>query len=270
MRRLLALLDPLLRRAPLIVEPDYRPARQAQIRDDETDSREQFPEVELHLRHYSPRRFPTGRLVQKALVPDHWFMTGAAQGTLQQFRKVPLQILVGRYADGILHAALLQRFVDLRFGKGRVRPESYFLALRLLTLDLRQQQFIPVFGAVHVSRAQLRRQAVPVTIEQKQWVIADRLKVPVVRAALLLTMNRTLAGVHVEHDAVGAVKTLGLASVSRFNAISQIRFSSLVSSSVSNQCKVEVSAGLRSQILCELINRKVGSAASRSASLRSS
>jgi hypothetical protein len=44
----------------------------------------------------------------------------------------------------------------------------------------------------------------------------------------------------------------------------------LVSSSVSNQCKVEVSAAPRSQILCELINRNVGSAASRSASLRSS
>src|ERR1700747_2525137 len=41
-------------------------------------------------------------------------------------------------------------------------------------------------------------------------------------------------------------------SVSRFNAISPIRFSSLVSSSVSNQCKVEVSAAPQSQILCEL------------------
>src|SRR5207245_9637962 len=61
-----------------------------------------------------------------------------------------------------------------------------------------------------IARTQLRRQTVPVTIEQKQWVVADRLKVPVVGAALLLTMNRTLAGVHVEHDAVGAVETLGL------------------------------------------------------------
>ena len=57
--------------------------------------------------------------------------------------------------------------------------------------------------------------------------------------------------------------------VSRFNAISPIMFSSWVSSSVSNQCKVEVSAAPRSQILCELINRNVGSAAGRSASLRS-
>jgi hypothetical protein len=49
-----------------------------------------------------------------------------------------------------------------------------------------------------------------VTIEQKQRVVADRFEVPVVGAALLLTMNRTLAGIHVQHDAVGAVETLGL------------------------------------------------------------
>ena len=54
------------------------------------------------------------------------------------------------------------------------------------------------------------RQAVPVTIEQKQRVVADRFEVPVVGAALLLTVNRTLAGVHVEYDAVGAIKRLGL------------------------------------------------------------
>jgi len=43
----------------------------------------------------------------------------------------------------------------------------------------------------------------------------------------------------------------GCPSVSRFNAISPIRFSSLVSSSASIQCKVEVSAAPRSQIFCD-------------------
>src|SRR5512135_225697 len=76
----------------------------AQIGDDEADSREQFPEVELHLRHHPSRRFPTRRLVQKALVPDHWFMTGADQGTLQQFRNVPLQILEGLEERGVKYA----------------------------------------------------------------------------------------------------------------------------------------------------------------------
>ena len=66
--------------------------------------------------------------------------------------------------------------------------------LRLLTLDLRQQRLIPVFGAATIARTQFRRQAVAVTIEQEQRVVADRLKVPVVGAPLLLTMNLTLAG----------------------------------------------------------------------------
>src|SRR5712692_2834471 len=108
MRRLLAFLDPLLGRAPLIVEPHYRPAGQAQIRDDKAHSREQLPEVELHLRHHPPRRLPTGRLVEKALVPDHWLVARSSHGPCQQLRNVPLQALIGRYADGVLQAPFLQ------------------------------------------------------------------------------------------------------------------------------------------------------------------
>jgi hypothetical protein len=137
MRCLLAFLDPLLGRAPLVLEPHYRPAGQAQIRDDKADSRKQLPKVELHLRHYSSCCPPTGRLVEEVLVPDHWFVARPSHGTRQQLRNIPLQAIVGWNADRIHHTAFLQGFVDLRFGKGRVRPESNFLALRLLTLDLR-------------------------------------------------------------------------------------------------------------------------------------
>src|SRR4029077_14320285 len=94
MRRPLAFLDPLLGCAPLVVEPHYRPARQAQIRDDEADSREQLPEVELHLRHHPSRRFPTSRLVEKALVPDHALVAWSPHGSRQQLRNVPLQAFV--------------------------------------------------------------------------------------------------------------------------------------------------------------------------------
>jgi hypothetical protein len=41
-------------------------------------------------------------------------------------------------------------------------------------------------------------------------MVANRLEVPVVRAAFLLPMHWTLAGIHVEHDAVGAVVPLRL------------------------------------------------------------
>ena len=46
---MLAFLDPLLRRAPLVVETDHRPAWQAHVRDDEANTRKQLPLVMLEL-----------------------------------------------------------------------------------------------------------------------------------------------------------------------------------------------------------------------------
>jgi hypothetical protein len=57
---------------------------------------------------------------------------------------------------------------------------------------------------------------------------------------------------------------------SRLSAARPPRFSSCVRSSVSNDCKREVKAAPRSQILREPMSRKVGSCESRPASLTSS
>jgi hypothetical protein len=89
-----------------------------------------------------------------------------------------LQVLVGRDADGVAHAACLQRLVNLRPCKGGVGPERDVLPLGLLAVDLRQEQLVPVIGAGDVPRPQLRRQAVAVIVEQKQRVVADRLECP--------------------------------------------------------------------------------------------
>src|ERR1035437_7145241 len=102
LHRLLAFFDPLLRRASLVVETDHSPTVHPQIGHDESDSGEQLPKVELHLRHHPPRRLPTRRLIEKALVPDHGFMTGPSYRPRQQLVDVPLQIAVGRDADGVL------------------------------------------------------------------------------------------------------------------------------------------------------------------------
>ena len=79
-----------------------------------------------------------------------------------------------------------------------------------MAVDLREQELVPVVGAVDVARPELRGETVPVPVEQKQRVVADRLEVPVVGAAFLLSMHGTLTGVHVEHDAVGVVHAFGL------------------------------------------------------------
>ena len=66
------------------------------------------------------------------------------------------------------------------------------------------------------------------------------------------------------------VHVLEVAVHARFTAISPSKFSSLASISVSKPCSVEVKAAPRSQFLFEPIKRKVGSADTRTASLRSS
>ena len=48
------------------------------------------------------------------------------------------------------------------------------------------------------------------TVEQKQWVVADRLEVSVVGTAFLLAMDRTLGGVQVQNDPLGVVERFRL------------------------------------------------------------
>jgi hypothetical protein len=66
------------------------------------------------------------------------------------------------------------------------------------------QQALPLFGVAHIARTQLRRQTVPIMVEEKSRVGADRLDVSVVGADLLPTVNRGRAEIHVEHDALGS------------------------------------------------------------------
>ncbi len=51
--RQLAFLDPLLRRAPLIVESHHHPARQLRVGHDEAHTGKQLPRMKLDLRYYS-------------------------------------------------------------------------------------------------------------------------------------------------------------------------------------------------------------------------
>src|SRR5262249_6112088 len=215
-------------------------------------------------------RRPAVRLVLEALVPDHGLATWTASRTKQDVFDLQFQGLASRNADGILHVGLFEQLVDLGLGKGRVRAKGDVLVCRLLAVDFRQEQFVPVGGAVDVARPQFRGQTIAIVIERKQRMVADGLEVPVMDAAFLLpctglsleSMSSTTRSVP---PCISA-----WASTSRFTAIRPTRFSSRVNNSVSNQCKVDVSAPPRSQILGDPINRHAGSAASRSASLRSS
>ena len=91
----------------------------------------------------------------------------------------------------------------------------------------------------------------------------------VVGALLLLAIDWNLGRVHVQHHPLRRVEGFHLGEP-RLIVARPVRFSSCVSSSVSNDCKREVSAAPRSQIFSEPISRNVGSCARRSASLTSS
>src|SRR5664280_3200162 len=226
--------------------------------------------MELYFRHHPTCCLPARGLVEKAFVPDHGLVARSSYGPRQQLRDVYKRQVVRGYADGILHASFLQRLIDFRLGKGGIGAKYHFLAEFLLALDLRQQQFCPVFRTMHVARSQLARQTVSFPVKQQQWVIAGRFKVAVVGAVLLLPVHRDLCAVHVQHHALRRIDRFRPRISSRLIAASPERFSSWVNSSVSNDCKREVSAAPRSQILSEPMSRKVGSWARRSASFTSS
>src|ERR1035438_3363188 len=83
LHRLLSLFDPLLSRAPLVIEPYHRPARRLQVGHDESDSGEQLPKVELDFRHHRPRSIPARGLAEEALVPHHRFVARSSFGPRQ-------------------------------------------------------------------------------------------------------------------------------------------------------------------------------------------
>jgi hypothetical protein len=110
----------------------------------------------------------------------------------------------------------------------------------------------------------------PFAIEQQQRMIAGGFEVSVVGTLLVLTVNRDLCAVHIQHDAPRRIDSFDLATNSRLSAASPARLSACVSTSVSQDCKREVKAAPRSQIFREPMSRKVGSWESRAASLTSS
>jgi hypothetical protein len=90
-------------------------------------------------------------LIEKALEPHHWLVARPSHWPDQQLRNVPLQIVARRKPDRVLHVLFFQRLVQLRLGKGRSGAEDYLLALRLLPLNLGQQQFLLALGTVDVA-----------------------------------------------------------------------------------------------------------------------
>ena len=57
-------------------------------------------------------------------------MTRSSDRPRKQLGNIPLQVLIGRDADGVLHAPVLQGLVDPRIGKGSPRMWRRLLHLK--------------------------------------------------------------------------------------------------------------------------------------------
>src|SRR5271156_3368132 len=78
---ILAFLDPLLRRPPLIVKTHHPFGRPAQIGDDEPDAREQLPPVPFHFGNHPTGTVPTLGLILKVPIPHLRFFRGPSHRT---------------------------------------------------------------------------------------------------------------------------------------------------------------------------------------------
>jgi hypothetical protein len=97
---------------------------------------EQLADVVLDLRHDPAGRGPAIRLIRETLVPDERFATRPTWRPKQEVFDFYLQILVGRNADGVAHAACLERLVDRRSRESGIGAERDALSLGLLAVDL--------------------------------------------------------------------------------------------------------------------------------------
>ena len=120
MRRLLAFLDPLLRRPAPVVKPHDGTILERKIRQNEADAREQLADVVLDFRHDPSGRGPALRLIPETLVPDQRPVDRSSRRTKQEVFDLDLQVLVCWHPDRVLDGTGLQSVVDLRFREGRV------------------------------------------------------------------------------------------------------------------------------------------------------
>ncbi len=109
----LALLDPLLRRATAIVKADYAFWRVAQVGHDETNPGEQLATMPLYLGHHSPGQVPTLSLVGKVVVGDDRLVRRPLIGRRQQVLDLLLQYIIGGKSDDVPNLSLFQVSVQL-------------------------------------------------------------------------------------------------------------------------------------------------------------
>jgi len=139
----------------------------------------------LDLDDHPARAVPRRGLILEASIPHQRGVAGSASGPDEQVLDPPLQYLIGREPDGIGHVPPFQRLVQTGQRKGRVGSDDDGLLPSLVAINDGQEDLLPPVRTVDVARPKLGREAVALWAEDEERVVADGLKVAVVRGLLL-------------------------------------------------------------------------------------
>ncbi len=142
-------LDPLLGRAPPVVEADDR---SAQSGDDEADPGKQLPEVMFDLGDDAARAIPGASLVLEGAVADQRRVARPTPRPREQILDLSLQHVIGQQAHRVAHPAAFQRLVDLGPGERGVRPDHDPLPAPAALINDGQQDLVQSLSGVEVSR----------------------------------------------------------------------------------------------------------------------
>src|SRR5271170_2120598 len=148
---ILAFLDPLLRRPPLIVKTHHSFCRPAQIGDDESDAREQLPPVPFHFGNHPAGTVPTLGLILKVHIPNIRSLRRSSNRTNRKRFNHFVQGVIGWKSDRIQKAFLFQILIDVWIGKGGIAPKVAVDLLAAITGDNRIKYVPPVLGAMHIA-----------------------------------------------------------------------------------------------------------------------
>jgi hypothetical protein len=163
----LAFLDPLLRRAPLIVEGDNPFSRTAQISDDEADTRVQLVGMPFDLGNDAAFLVPRSGLIAEAGMETADMVWRTANRARQQMGDALLENLVRLEADGVQETLTFQKLINVRCSKGGIASEIAAQVPFPVALDYGFQNIAPAVGAMNVAGTQGTPFQIAKLVEQK-------------------------------------------------------------------------------------------------------
>ena len=116
----LTLLDHLLRRSPVVVEPHHGFGRPGEIGHNEPDTGEEFAAVPFHLGDYPALVAPSRGLVLEIVVQDDKGLGRPSHRSREEMPDLAGQDVVGGQPDGVAESLRLEVLVDGGIGERRV------------------------------------------------------------------------------------------------------------------------------------------------------